>query len=128
MAVLATVEPDGSPRAIPVSAIRRAGDRRALLALALRRGSLARLRARPRVALCLMGPGFAVTALGAARVAAEPLPGAEFMAAVELTVDELRDDLGEHTLVHEGVRFGWRDRDAADRHARVMAALEALER
>jgi len=43
IAILAT--DDGTPHAIPVSAVVRGGDRRLLLALAVRRGSLAR---RPR--------------------------------------------------------------------------------
>ncbi|MDQ6729168.1 MAG: hypothetical protein M3022_02380, partial [Actinomycetota bacterium] len=60
VAILAT--DDGTPHAIPVSAVVRSGDRRLLLALAVRRGSLARLRAQPQVAVALMAPGVAITA------------------------------------------------------------------
>jgi hypothetical protein len=125
VAVLATVGPDG-PAAIPVSAVVRAGDRRVLLALAHRRGSLARLRAEPRAALSLLGTGFAVTARGEARVVADPLPGAEFVAGVELAVSRLDDAIGTATVVHRGVHWGWRDAESARRHRLVLAALEEL--
>ena len=47
----------GAPHAIPVSTGVRAGPRRVLIALALRRESLARLREEPRCALTIMGAG-----------------------------------------------------------------------
>src|SRR6516164_4781659 len=55
IAVLATAGP--APHAIPVSAPVRAGDRRILLSLQRSRGSLARLRARPSVALLVLTAG-----------------------------------------------------------------------
>jgi mannose-6-phosphate isomerase-like protein (cupin superfamily) len=67
IAVLATV--NGAPHAIPVSAPVRAGDRRILLSLHRDRGSLARLREDPRVALTLLAEGdVAFTARGRAQV------------------------------------------------------------
>ena len=78
--VLATTGADG-PHAIPVSTALRAGDGRVVLALAHTRGSLARLRADPRVALTVLaGPDLAFTAHGTAAVVADPLPGAEAVA------------------------------------------------
>jgi Pyridoxamine 5'-phosphate oxidase len=120
--ILATIDAAG-PAAIPVSALYRAADDRILLALAPRRRSLARLRAHPAVALALLGPGFSVTAYGAARVVAEPLAGADFVVGVELEVDEVTDTLGGRTLVYGGVWWGWRDDGSAARHAEVRAAL-----
>lgn len=117
---------DGGPWAIPVSALRRAGDDRVLLALARSRRSLARLRAEPVVALSLLGTGFSLTAQGPARVVAEPLPGAEFMAAVEVRAARLESTLGARTVVHAGVSWGWRDAESDARHRQVLAALEAL--
>ena len=57
--------PATPPHAIPVSAAVRAGPRRALIALAAGRGSLARLRADPRVSLTIVCEDVAVTALRA---------------------------------------------------------------
>lgn len=123
--MLCTLDDDG-PAAIPVSALRRTADDRLLFALAPHRGSLARLRHDPRVALALVSEGFAVTARGRARVVADPLPGAPFVVAVHLEVRRLDDALAPHTAVHAGVVWGWRDPDAAVRHRQVMEALAAL--
>lgn len=129
--VLATIGADG-PHAIPVSALRRAGPRTVLLALAPGRGSLARLRAEPAAALTLIGPGFALTAHGRATVVADPLPGAEPMVAVALAVERVADHLRPETEIRAGVDWAWReeggrgDEGPAARDARVMAALGRL--
>ena len=117
---------DAGPHVIPVSALHRAGPRRLLLALTHRRGTLARLRARPAVAVALTGTGFAVTAHGPATVVADPLPGAEFMAAVAVEVERLADHLRPETELRRGVDWGWRGPAAAERHDLVVAALAAL--
>jgi hypothetical protein len=123
--ILATVDP-GGPHAIPVSALARLGDDALLLALAHGRGSLARLRADRRVALALVEEGFSMTAHGPARVVADPLPGAEFMAAVRLDVERLEDTRRARTLIDAGIRWRWADEGSAERDARVRAALTAL--
>jgi flavin reductase (DIM6/NTAB) family NADH-FMN oxidoreductase RutF len=125
VAVLATVGPDG-PAAIPVSALLRAGPDRLLLALARTRGSVARLREDPRCAVSLNGPGMSRCLEGTARVAADPLPGADFMVAFELTAHRIRDARGPATEVDEGIRWRWTTAEAAERHAAVMAALRVL--
>ena len=117
---------DAGPHAIPVSALHRAGPRRVLLALTHRRGTLARLRARPDVALALTGAGFAVTAHGRAAVVADPLPGAEFMVAVAVEVERIADHLRPETRIHRGVDWAFIDPAAVERHDRVVAALRAL--
>lgn len=123
---LATTDGEGRPHVIPVSALHRAGPRRLLLALTHRRGSLARARTRPDVAVALVGAGFALTAHGPARVAADPLPGAELMVALELEVRRLDDHLRPETELRSGVDWGWRDDAAAERDLQVMRALRAL--
>lgn len=123
--VLATVADDG-PHAIPVSALHRAGPWRVLVALAPGRGSLARLRDRPAVALTLIGPGLALTAHGRAAVVADPLPGAEPVVAVAIAVERVADHLRPETEIRAGVDWGWRDAAAGERDARVMAALARL--
>ncbi len=126
VAILATLDPEG-PAAIPVSAVLRAGDRRVLLALAHRRGSLARLREDPRTALTLVGTGFAVVARGSASVIADPLPGAEFVVGVEFLAQRVDDAIGLTTLVHHGIAWGWKDAASARRHRAVLGALRELD-
>ncbi len=116
----------GGPHAIPVSALARLGDDALLLALAHGRGSLARLRADPRVALALVEEGFSMTAHGAARVVADPLPGAELVAAVRLDVERMEDTRRGGTLIDAGIRWRWADEGSAARDARARAALAAL--
>src|SRR3954471_22179562 len=79
----------GAPHAIPVSTAVRAGDRTVLLALALTRESLARLRADPRGALALLGPAPACPVPARAAIAEEPLAEAGAVAAVRLDVDAI---------------------------------------
>ncbi|MEO8967872.1 MAG: pyridoxamine 5'-phosphate oxidase family protein [Solirubrobacteraceae bacterium] len=122
VAILAT--DDGTPHAIPVSAVVRSGDRRLLLALAVRRGSLARLRERPQVAVALMAPGVAVTAEGAARVIAQPLT--DGTVAVEVTVHAVHDHDRPTFAIEAGVRWRWTDDEAAARDGEVRAALQRL--
>lgn len=125
VAVLATVGPAG-PVAIPVSALLRGGPDRLRFALARTRGSVARLREDPRAAVSLNGPGIALVIEGRAAVAADPLPGAEFMAAFELAASRIRDARGPATEVDDGIRWRWTTPEAAARHAAVMDALAAL--
>lgn len=122
VAILATH--DGSPHAIPVSAVVRGGDHRLLMALAARRGSLARLRARPQVAVALIAPGVAVTAEGTARIIAEPLT--EGTVGVEIAVVAVHDHDRPTFAIEAGVRWHWTDDAAASRDAEVRAALARL--
>ena len=123
--ILATAG-DG-PHAIPVSAAVRAGPRRALIALAGTRGSLARLRADPRVSLTIVAEGVAVTAHGRARV----LEGdgsrlVDGVIAVEIEVEHVHDHDRPTFEIESGVRWRWTDQDAGRRDAEVRAALARL--
>lgn len=122
VAILVTA--DGTPHAIPVSAVVRGGDRRLLLALAVRRGSLARLRERPQVAVALIAADVAVTAEGTARVIAQPLTNGTV--AVEVTVQAVHDHDRPTFAIEAGVRWRWTDDQAAAGDADVRAALQRL--
>ena len=112
--------------AIPVSTAVRAGDRRLLLALGRRRDTLARLRADPGVALCLLGRHVAVTVRARARVVEEELPEAP-VTAVLLEVDRVQDHLADgRTEMLDGARWRWRDPNAAEQDARAAAGLARL--
>ncbi|GGL44652.1 pyridoxamine 5'-phosphate oxidase family protein [Nocardia jinanensis] len=103
IAVLVTTDP--APHAIPVSWPVRAGDRRILLSLKFDRGSLARLRERPQVALLILGGGnVALCARGAAKVIAEEMPGADDYVAVRLDVDVIDDHRQSAFAVAQGIQ------------------------
>jgi hypothetical protein len=113
-----------TPHAIPVSAAIRAGPRHALLGLAGTRGSLARLRADPRVSLAIIAEDVAVTAHGRARVLEDAL--VEGVVAVEIEVNDVQDHDRPTFAIEAGVRWRWTDADAQRRDAEVHAALARL--
>lgn len=113
-----------APHAIPVSAAVRAGPRHALVALATSRGSLARLRADPRVALAIVSRDVAVTAHGHAQVLDEEL--VEGVAAVEIEVERVQDHDRPTFAIESGVSWRWTDPEAERRDAEVRAALARL--
>jgi hypothetical protein len=119
----------GPAHAIPVSTGVRAGPRAVVLALALRRESLARLREDPRCALTIVTAGdVAVTALGRATVVAEPMAVSDQIAAVRIDVEAIQDH-GQATFeIDAGVRWHWTDDEAERRDADVRAALTELAR
>lgn len=114
------------PHAIPVSTALRTGSRSVLLALGRRRGSLARLRDDQRVALAVIAPGVAFTAQGLAVVAADPLPGAERVAAVTIAVARIQDHDHPTFAIDDGPRWHWTEEDARRADAATRAALRTL--
>jgi hypothetical protein len=112
----------GEPHAIPVSTALRAGPRKIVLGLALRRESLARLRADPACALTVLAGGLAFTALGRASVLEE----GERIAAVRIDVERLQDHDQPTFAIDDGVRWHWADEDAERADAAVRETLRAL--
>jgi hypothetical protein len=112
----------GDPHAIPVSTAVRRGPRTVVLALALRRESLVRLRAEPACALTVLATGVAFTAHGNATVVAEM----ERVAAVRLDVESIKDHRQPTFAIEGGVAWRWTDADAERADAAVREALRAL--
>ncbi len=124
VAILSTAA--GWPHAIPVSTGVRAGDRRIVLALALRRESLARLREDPRCALTIMDAGVAVTAHARATIVEEPMAISDRVAAVCLDVEALQDHGQPRFEIQAGVRWRWTDAEAQARDDEIRGALRAV--
>ncbi len=116
--------PPTRPRAIPVSAILRAGPARVLLGLSRRRESLSRLRADPRVTLSIICEGRAFSADGRATVVAEEL--VEGVVAVAVDVEAVHDHMRPTFAITGGVTWGWTDDGAAAADRAVHAALRRL--
>ncbi|MSX02772.1 MAG: hypothetical protein F2813_06385 [Actinobacteria bacterium] len=122
VSMLATVG-DG-PHAIPVSTAVRASERRIVLALGARRGSLERLLEDPRVALTVLAAGdVAFTAHGTAQVVADPLPGVDGVVAVEIRVESVSSHKRPTFAIEDGVVWDWADEAARERDASVRDAL-----
>jgi hypothetical protein len=123
-ATLTTIGDDGTPHAIPVSTALRAGPAAIVLGLGAGRTSLANLRARPAVALCVLAQDVALTAEGRAVVFAEDLAG---VVAVRIDVTVVHDHRRPDAFaVDGGVAWRWTDAEAAARDAAVRAALRLV--
>jgi hypothetical protein len=113
----------GEPHAIPVSTAVRAGPLAVRFALALRRESLARLRADPRCALTIVAAGVAFTALGRAVVIEDPMEESDRVAALRLDVERIQDHAQPTFEILEGARWRWTDAAAEEADTRVRTAL-----
>jgi hypothetical protein len=114
----------GAPHAIPVSTAVRTGARTVMLALALRRESLARVREDPRCALTVIAAGdVAITAHGRATIVEDPMAAADRVAAVRIDVEAIQDHGQDSFAIDDGVRWHWTDPDAEQRDGEIRAAL-----
>ena len=117
----------GAPHAIPVSTAVRAGPRTLFLALAVRRETLARLRADPRCALTVLAGGdVAFTAHARAAVVQDPMTVSDRVVAVRLDVDRIQAHGQPRFQVDAGVRWHWTDPEAERDDAAIRSALAAL--
>jgi flavin reductase (DIM6/NTAB) family NADH-FMN oxidoreductase RutF len=110
----------GGPHAIPVSTAVRRGPRTIVLALALRRESLARLRADDRCAVTLLCAGnVAFTAHGRA----SEISDFERVARVTVAVDSIQDHRHPTFEIDEGVGWHWTSEDAVRGDAETRKLL-----
>lgn len=117
------------PHAIPVSTAVRADHRRVLLALALGRGSLARVRSDPRCALTILAAGdVACTVHARAEIVADPIAKLPQVAAIALEVVDIQDHRRAEFVIEAAPTWRWVDDDARRRDAAVRHALEELAR
>jgi flavin reductase (DIM6/NTAB) family NADH-FMN oxidoreductase RutF len=110
----------GEPHAIPVSTAVRRGPRELVLALALRRESLSRLREDPRCAVTVLAAGnVAFTAVGEAVVEDE----GERIAVVRVDVAQINDHTQATFSIDDGVQWRWTEPEAERTDAEVRARL-----
>ena len=124
--VLATVDAEGRPHAIPMSTPHRAGPKRITFALGPTRGSAERLHADGRAALVVMTEGVALTAEGTVRRIAQPLDPDGRVDGYELVVEEIWDHNGPTFAMDAPVGWHWADDDAEQGDLRAHEALGKL--
>ncbi len=116
-----------APHAMPVSAPVRAGNRRIRLSLRRARGSLARPRARPNVALLILSAGdIALTARGTTDIVEKPMEGAADYAAIAIDVEEIDDHRQAEFVAESGVSRRWIDEQEQRALGDSVEALRAL--
>jgi len=112
VAMLSTM--DDRPYAIPVTSPLRVGDRQILFVLKQSRGSLARLRKYPEVALSILCEGdLAFTARGIATDIQDPMVRAPGFAAIAIDVEEIENHRQQGRYVESGVGLDWGSDDMA---------------
>jgi hypothetical protein len=115
------------PHAIPVTTIVRCGDDRVLFSLGRERETLRRLRAEPRVALCVLGEGIAFTAHGLAYELDDAIEAVDTVVAVELRVKRVQDHLADgRTEMLDGARWRWTDESHGEAEDAIVAELKRL--
>jgi len=125
--VLVTTDASGAPHAIPVSWPVRAADQRILLSLRGNRGSLARLRERPGVALLILGGGnVALSARGTARVVDDAMDCCPEYAAVAIDIAVIDDHRQGAFAVTAGIQRSVLDPTELDTLATRVEALKRL--
>jgi hypothetical protein len=124
--VLVTADSD-SIHAIPISAPVRAADRRVLLSLHRTRGSLARLRECPEIAVVVLAEGdVAMTARGRAHVVREAMTCAPEYSAIALDVHHIDDHRQSGSSVTSGIDRRWLDESERDSSGRRVLELRGL--
>jgi hypothetical protein len=115
------------PHPIPVTTITRCGDDRILFSLGRERETLRRLRADPRVALCVLGKGMAFTAHGMAYELADEIQSVDTVVAVELRVKRIQDHLADgRTEMLDGARWRWTQKQHGEAEDAIVEELKRL--
>ena len=95
------------------------------MALAASRGSLARLRGDPSVAVAIVAEdNVALTAYGVAEPLEAPMP--DGVVAVRVAVERIQDHRRPAFVIEAGVRWRWTEERERERDAQVRTALEKV--
>jgi CBS domain-containing protein len=126
--ILATVDEDGWPHTAPMSWIK-VKDRRTL-SMAIHRdiASLRNIRRSGKVRLVAMGRGMAISIRGFAKIVKEEMESSPFPAAVvEVTVDEIKDDLAVGRPEQAEPPMKWGDQVITKAYPHVKTELSILQ-
>jgi flavin reductase (DIM6/NTAB) family NADH-FMN oxidoreductase RutF len=125
VAIVATLDPGGTPRTAPFGSVRAVTPR--LLRLCSFRGhdTYANLCRDGRVSVALISPGVAVSVRGRARVVRERMEHDEQFAALEIDVEEVKNDGVYRIAIESGIGISARER-YKPWYDGAMAELEAL--
>jgi hypothetical protein len=125
VAIVATVDPDGTPRTAPFGSIRAVTPR--LLRLCSYHGhdTYVNLCRDGRVSVALVSPDVAVSVRGRARVVREHMEHDEDFAALEIDVEEVKNDMAYRIVVESGITIYAKEEHKAA-YDTAMAELEAI--
>jgi hypothetical protein len=105
VAIVATVDLDGSPRTAPFSSMRAITPRLLRLFSWHEHDTYANLCRDGRVSVALVSPDVAVSVTGRARVAREKAHHDEQFAILEIDVEEVKNDMAYRIIVESGIEI-----------------------
>lgn len=125
--IVATVDPDGTPRTAPFGSVR-AVTPRLLRMLSLRfHDTYANLCRDGRVSVAVVEPpDIALSIRGRARVVKEQMDGAEYYSILEIDIDEVKNDMVRSIIVDSGISISAHD-DFRGWFDAVLGELEGVE-
>lgn len=126
VAVVATVDADGSPRTAPFGSLRAITPRLLRLLSFREHATYTNLCRDGRASVALVSAGVAVSVAGRARVAREQAHHDEQFAILEIDVDEVKNDMAYRIVVENGIEIVPKERYKPWYDA-VMAELGTME-
>ena len=127
VAIVATVDTDGMPRTAPFGSLRAVTPR--LLRLCSHHGhnTYINLCRDGRVSVALVAPDVAVSIRGRARVVRERMEHDESFAALEIDVEEVKNDMVYRAVIDSGITIHAKEKHQSEYDA-AMAELEDGDR
>ena len=126
VAIVATVDEDGTPRTAPFGSLRAVTPRRLQLCSWHGHDTYANLCRDGRVSVALVSPDVSVSVRGRARVVRERMAHDETFAALEIDVEEVKNDMVYRIVVESGITIHAKPQHEPWYDA-AMAELEDLE-
>ena len=124
--VVATVDPDGTPRTAPFGSLRAVTPKLLRLACNHYHDTYANLCRDRRVSVALLAPpNIAVSILGRARVVKEQMDVAEHLVVVEIDVEEVKNDMMRRGIIESAVGFTPPE-DLKDYYVGAIAEIEDM--
>jgi hypothetical protein len=127
VAVVATVDPDGTPRTAPFGSLRAVTPRLLRLACSHYHDTYANMCRDGRVSVALLAPpNVAVSIRGRARIVKEGMGIAEHLVIMEIDIEEVKNDMMRRGVIETAVEFTPPE-DLRDYYVGAIAEIEDME-
>jgi hypothetical protein len=124
--VVATVDPDGTPRTAPFGSLRAITPRLLRLGCLKYHNTYANLCRDGRATVALLAPpNIAVSITGRARVVKDQVKANEQIAILEIDIDEVKNDMMRRGVIESAIQFSV-PMDLADFYATLIAEVEKI--
>lgn len=124
--IVATVDPDGTPRTAPFGSLRAVTPRLLRLACNRRHDTFANLCRDGQVSVALLAPpNIAVSIRGRARVVKAQMDIAEHLVVVEIDVEEVKNDMMHRGVIESAIGFDPPE-DLKDFYVGAIAEIEDM--